>query len=257
MKELLTNYGKISAIFWDIPPAGRDPSINEYVRSLQPGILINDRGYDKGDYSTPERCVPEGAFQRRTEACQSVGAESWGYRSNEDYFTSAHLVDSIDKILSKGGNYLINVGPDEKGRIPEEAALRLKRIGRFYRSARESYLGCRTLKGTRFPMTASEDALYVHLPAGFPQTGVNLRPLQELPWDACILGREEKLYAEVVKMPSEFFHSPEILPHLHIGGLPSEEMGGYPMILRLRFQNLEKICDQLETSSSEWKGRIL
>ncbi|MBB6733470.1 hypothetical protein [Cohnella zeiphila] len=54
-------YGKIYQFFWDVNVAGRrDPSLNEMLRKLQPGILINDRGPSPGDYSTPERVVPEG-----------------------------------------------------------------------------------------------------------------------------------------------------------------------------------------------------
>ena len=56
--ELLTGYGKIYTLFWDIPPHIVDESLNAYARSLQPDILINDRGWDKGDFSTPEREVP-------------------------------------------------------------------------------------------------------------------------------------------------------------------------------------------------------
>ena len=73
MSELLVNYGKIDALFWDIPPYNKDASINELVRNLQPDILINDRGYSEGDYSTPERSVPEGSqFTRFTESGQSI-----------------------------------------------------------------------------------------------------------------------------------------------------------------------------------------
>jgi len=53
--ELLTNYGKIYTLFWDIPPRVEDRSFNELVRKLQPGIYINNRGFDEGDFSTPER----------------------------------------------------------------------------------------------------------------------------------------------------------------------------------------------------------
>ena len=112
IRELLTGYGKVDALFWDIPaPAEQyDPAINAYVRSLQPGILINDRGFSEGDYKTPERTVPIEPFSGLTEACQSVGASSWGYRAHEDYFSHAFLIRSIDRILQKSGNYLLNVG---------------------------------------------------------------------------------------------------------------------------------------------------
>ena len=74
--ELLTNYGPIYTFFWDIPPKIEDPSLNELVRKLQPGIYINNRGWDKGDFSTPEReyKAAEGQrFERMTEACNSLG----------------------------------------------------------------------------------------------------------------------------------------------------------------------------------------
>ena len=121
IRELLTNYGKIYTFFWDIPTNISDPSMNEFIRSLQPDILIDDRGWgDKGDFSTPERFVPDGhKFERMTEACQSVGEQSWGYCADEDYFTNRYLTASIDKIRAMDGSYLLNVGPMPDGRIPE------------------------------------------------------------------------------------------------------------------------------------------
>ncbi|MDF2723908.1 MAG: hypothetical protein K0Q59_3583, partial [Paenibacillus sp.] len=103
--ELLTGYGPIYQLFWDVNVAEYD----------------NNRGPGKGDYSTPERHVPDGsAFAAPTEACQSLGRESWGYRDGEDYYTNKFLMQSIDKIMAMGGNYLLNVGPKPDGTIPEE-----------------------------------------------------------------------------------------------------------------------------------------
>lgn len=133
IRELLTNYGPIYTFFWDIPPRYEDRSMNEFVRSLQPGILINDRGYDRGDFSTPEREVPDGnRFKTMTEACQSVGVQAWGYRSNEDYYSSRFLMSSIDKIMAMGGSYLLNVGPKADGSICEEAKKIVEKIGDWY-----------------------------------------------------------------------------------------------------------------------------
>ncbi|MBE6560993.1 MAG: glycoside hydrolase [Ruminococcaceae bacterium] len=133
IRELLTGYGEIYTLFWDIPPMIDDPSMNAFVRSLQPQILINDRGYDAGDFSTPERDLPkEGHFPRMTEACQSVGMQSWGYRRDEDYFTPRFLMYSIDRIMASGGSYLLNVGPKPDGTICPEAQASLRRIGEWY-----------------------------------------------------------------------------------------------------------------------------
>lgn len=134
--ELLTNYGDIYTLFWDIPPHIEDKSINELVRTLQPDILINNRGFDAGDFATPERTVPDGdRFPTMTEACQSVGEHSWGYRAEEDYFSSRHLMASIDKIMAMGGSYLLNVGPTAEGMIPAQSEKLLRRIGRWYSRA--------------------------------------------------------------------------------------------------------------------------
>lgn len=132
--ELLTNYGNIYTLFWDIPPQIEDPSLNELARSLQPNILINDRGWSKGDFSTPERELPTGErFEKPTEACQSVGEQSWGYREQEDYYSVRFLLTSIDRIMSMGGSYLLNVGPKADGTIPEKAKKSINAVGNWYK----------------------------------------------------------------------------------------------------------------------------
>ena len=131
--ELLTNYGEIYTFFWDIPPHIEDKSINALVRELQPHILINNRGFDAGDFATPERSVPDGdRFPTMTEACQSVDENSWGYRAEADHFSARHLMESIDKIMAMGGSYLLNVGPMADGTIPKRSEQLLCRIGTWY-----------------------------------------------------------------------------------------------------------------------------
>ena len=81
--ELLTNYGEIVCFFWDIPTKTARPEMDELVRRLQPGIMVNNRGWGNectSDYSTPERSYAAGGSDgRHVEACDSVGAQSWGY----------------------------------------------------------------------------------------------------------------------------------------------------------------------------------
>ena len=252
MRELLTGYGEIAALFWDIPPKGHDPSINAYVRSLQPGILINDRGYDKGDYSTPERQVPKGAFSRYTEACQSVGAESWGYRRDEDYFTPAHLADSLDSILARGGNYLLNVGPDGKGHIPPRAQDTVRRVGRFFRRAKESYAGCRTVPGELL-LTQRGRALYVHLPTNYNKSGFSL-PVTVLPERVRVLGGRCTVQAELTRLPSAFRpEKPEIPLCLHVYDLPEHPM---PLVVKLEFADMEGVLAALAEAAPD-TDRIL
>lgn len=133
--ELLTEYGPIYTLFWDIPPQIADESINALVRRLQPNIYINDRGFGEGDFSTPEREFSDGGyrrFTRMTEACNSLGQHSWGYRANEDFYTKRHLLSAIDRYMALGASYLLNVGPDGEGVITAEYAQRLAAIGDWY-----------------------------------------------------------------------------------------------------------------------------
>ena len=178
--ELLTNYGEIYTFFWDIPPHIEDRSINALVRSLQPHILINNRGFDDGDFATPERTVPDGdRFPTMTEACQSVGEHSWGYRAEEDYFSARHLMQSVDKIMAMGGSYLLNVGPTADGTLPERSEQLLRRIGAWYNRTKialeDTAPAARryTLSGGIPHIAAEKDGVtYFHFHRGLNSTAV-------------------------------------------------------------------------------------
>lgn len=180
LTELLTGYGKIYTLFWDIPTNIEDKSMNEHVRSLQPDILINDRGWDKGDFSTPERSVPDGArFERMTEACQSVGEQAWGYRVDEDYFSVRYLTSSIDKIMAMGGSYLLNVGPNEFGEIPPRSREIIEKVGDWYYRVGETLenhnQSSKNLKlRGNIPFVATEKncKTYIHLYNGIPSSAI-------------------------------------------------------------------------------------
>ena len=127
IKELCTNYGEINGFWWDMNVLGyKDTSINELIRRYQPNAVINNRGFDDGDFGTPEldyntEAVSYNKFYKPTEACQSVGMESWGYKIDEDYYTDRHIIKSIDSYLARDANYLLNVGPTAEGVIPQKA----------------------------------------------------------------------------------------------------------------------------------------
>ena len=247
MQELLTGYGPIDALFWDIPPVSRDESMNTFVRSLQPNILINDRGYSKGDYSTPERHVPEGqAFPHLTEACQSVSLLSWGYRAEDDLYSALFLMQSIDSILSRGGNYLLNVGPDAQGHIPEAVQQKLLRIGDWYNHVRECYLHARpvSIPGISYRMTARDNYLYIHLDAVPVSSGISLRPITELPTSAVVLNTMEPLRAAVEYMPYDFVPGQAEERFLHINRIPVDALTGEVIILRLEFSDLDRLLGE-------------
>ena len=137
--ELLTNYGPDTpaVIWWDTPidmtPA-RAARINDVVQKLRPGLIQNNRlgGGFAGDTETPEQYVPPQGYPGRDwETCMTIN-DTWGYKSNDTNFKSTKtLLLNLINIASKGGNYLLNVGPDATGVIPQPELDRLFAIGQW------------------------------------------------------------------------------------------------------------------------------
>ena len=254
IRELLTGYGKVDALFWDIPSKNYDPSVNALVRELQPHIYINDRGYSEGDYSTPERDVPNGRFARLTEACQSVGQQSWGYRDGEDYFSHRFLMECMDSMLSRGGNYLLNVGPKADGDMPKEGIATIERLGGWYRRVSESFrdVDYFVFEKQPYSMTLREGTLYIHLPINAQCSGLTLRPIDLLPKSATLLNTGAELPFAVEYLPSYFsFESiDERREFLHVQGLPVNELTDEVMVLRLEFEDAKKLREIIETATA-------
>ncbi len=240
IRELLTNYGKIYTFFWDIPTNISDPLMNEFIRSLQPDILIDDRGWgDKGDFSTPERFVPDGhKFERMTEACQSVGEQSWGYCADEDYFTNRYLTASIDKIRAMDGSYLLNVGPMPDGRIPERSAEIVRRVGKWYNSVKEAFdAEPYLLENRALVCTKRGSTLYVHIPDGLNARGLTLKPIDVLPKSVTLLNDGRSLKYSITTRPEDKgWSAPDNILRrqtLHIFDIPADEFADETMVLRI------------------------
>ena len=248
--ELLTNYGKIYAIFWDIPPVRRDKSVNELVRKLQPHILINDRGYDEGDYSTPERDDTASNFSRLCEACQSVGYQSWGYRENEDYFTSQSLISSVSKILIKGGNYLLNVGPNSLGEIPERSANIFRDVGTWYKKIYNSIVDTKYIKSGDFEYTVKGNSLFLHLPAAFGCSGAVLKPITIAPEKLIFLNGEEKIEGKIEYTPVDY-NGKDNTPHLHLYNIPAEKYIKENMVIQMDFNNIDDVLNLLNNKTEK------
>ncbi|BDI28538.1 alpha-L-fucosidase [Capsulimonas corticalis] len=146
VKELLTKYGPIS-VFWfdtdtDMTPERAAPFVESL--KLQPNIIYNNRlgGGFSGDTETPEQHVPATGFKDRDwESCMTINT-TWGYRSDDFNFKSTEeLTHNLIDIASKGGNYLLNVGPDAQGVIPAPEVERLKQMGAWLKTNGESIYG--------------------------------------------------------------------------------------------------------------------
>ncbi|HET9571675.1 MAG TPA: alpha-L-fucosidase [Bacteroidales bacterium] len=136
VKEILTNYGEISVLWWDTPTNMTDEAALKLqaVLKLQPKIITNDRlkrPNFPGDTKTPEQKIPSQAELDGMdwETCMTMNG-TWGFRTSDHNWKSTEtLIRNLCDIASKGGNYLLNIGPKPDGTFPQESIDRLKEIG--------------------------------------------------------------------------------------------------------------------------------
>jgi alpha-L-fucosidase len=136
VKEILSNYGPIAIIWWDTPVDMNKQRAEMFLPllKLQPGIIQNNRlggGY-RGDTETPEQRIPATGYPDRDwETCMTIN-DTWGYKSYDHNWKSTEkLLRNLIDIVSKGGNYLLNVGPTSAGEIPQESVKRLEEMGQW------------------------------------------------------------------------------------------------------------------------------
>jgi alpha-L-fucosidase len=168
--ELLTYYGKIDLIWFDFSygnlrgEAWRATELVEKVRRLQPHILIDNRlgasgegnrafgtqnpAVYAGDFACPEQIIPPEGFVDDAgrpvpwEACLTLN-KNWGYcAADRDYKSPRQVVRALVECVSKGGNMLLNVGPNAKGEIPAESERILTEVGAWLRQNGASLYGC-------------------------------------------------------------------------------------------------------------------
>ena len=241
--ELLSNYGEIVCFFWDIPTNIDLPEMDALVRRLQPGIMVNDRGWGNKatcDYSTPERDYEWDLVNgRHIESCDSVGVQSWGYRADEDYHTHGYLTRNIDRYLSTGANFLLNVGPKADGTIPDEVRAIMVGVGKWYGKVSDSFRNVKTLTDLKLAIapnavvTRRDDTLFVHFPTGLDATGLDLRPLTVMPERATLLNTGKALNARVEFMPWNAGRFDR--ETLHVWGIPADDLANECVVIRLDF----------------------
>lgn len=194
LKELLTGYGPIGLLWFDGQWENtwtyeRGADLYHYVRGLQPNLIVNNRvGTEQplqgrqtrmGDYKTPEQTIPANGLGPGVawETCMTMN-NTWGFKQNDqDWKSTTTLVRNLIDCASKGGNYLLNVGPTGEGLIPAASIERLKQMGEW--------------------MRANGVAVY----------GTDAGPFaRPLPWGRCttrISGRTTTLYLHVFDWPND------------------------------------------------------
>jgi alpha-L-fucosidase len=199
LAELVANYGPLGVLWFDgewvldwTEPKGKD--LYAYVRGLQPTIIINNRvgkgrkgmeGLSKGDeyagdFGTPEQQVPPSGLPGVDwETCMTMN-DTWGYKSyDQNWKSTEELIHTLVDVASKGGNFLLNVGPTSEGLIPQASVERLQEMGKWMAINSESIYGT-----TASPIgrpewgrcTAKPGKLYLHV-FNWPTDGKLVVPL--------------------------------------------------------------------------------
>ncbi|MBK8880868.1 MAG: alpha-L-fucosidase [Bacteroidales bacterium] len=181
LSELLTRYGKIDLLWFD---AVEWPDVKEmhteqiyaWIRTLQPGIVINDRwdyGGGKaeiGDYITPETFIPEKAPDTWWESCLQWGS-SWGYSPNpRSIKTDFWVMENLVKARAMGGNILLNIGPAPDGTMQPEFYERTAELAKWMTHSKKSLIGADPLKSwkeiSNVPVTRKDNDWYLHILPG-------------------------------------------------------------------------------------------
>ncbi|WP_025295193.1 alpha-L-fucosidase [Sphingomonas sanxanigenens] len=134
IRELLTHYGKIDILWYDVdwpltPDQWRAGDMNRMVFELQPDIIVNNRNGLDGDFSTPEHRVA--AAERAWETCETMNL-GWGYqRSDDEWKSTRRIVNDLTLCVQQGGNFLLNIGPQADGTVPQASVETLERVGNW------------------------------------------------------------------------------------------------------------------------------
>jgi alpha-L-fucosidase len=148
VRELLGGeYGRVAILWgdgdWEHGMAEhRSDAIVAMARTLQSGILVNNRWAQPGDYATPENTIPDTGLGRPWETCMTLN-DSWGYARDDDNFKTASTVTRmLVDCVSKDGNFLLNVGPTGRGTIDGRTLGVLREVGKWMHTYGESIRGC-------------------------------------------------------------------------------------------------------------------
>jgi alpha-L-fucosidase len=174
VRELLTQYGPIGMIWFDTPKrmtTDQSRFLANLVHELQPECLVNGRiGNDVGDYAeTRDNVIPDEMVEMDWEVPATIN-HTWGFKHyDEDWKSEEDLIRKLVDIVSKNGNYLLNVGPTAEGVIPQPSVERLEAMGRWLERNGESVYGTKAgpLQGLGWARTTASrrdpSTVYLHV----------------------------------------------------------------------------------------------
>lgn len=181
VEELMHNYGKVDILWYDggwLAHKGSDADaawfwepqkLNALVRKLQPTVLINPRSGMDGNFVCNEggAAVKGPILNRPWEKCLTLNKNSWGFNFKSNTMSPAEVVTMLVNTVDRGGNLLLNVGPDANGVIPLDQVEILEKVGRWMATNGESIYG--TVPGPFEPVdnlygsVQKGSKIYIHL----------------------------------------------------------------------------------------------
>jgi alpha-L-fucosidase len=181
VEELLTCYGRIDLLWFD--GGEHDNEIRDRARELQPHLVINSRSCD-GDFDCTECTLPGERFEGWFEtphcwqhsdliAPSGSNVDFWGYLKEEQYKPTAWMLESLVRLRTWGGNFLVNVGPRADGTLPEVVYERLRETGAWMAHSRASVIGTEPgpfPERCNVPVTRRGTTWYLHALPGFKDT---------------------------------------------------------------------------------------
>ncbi|MEQ8336017.1 MAG: alpha-L-fucosidase [Cyclobacteriaceae bacterium] len=227
VKELLTNYGDIGVVWFDgdwIPDYTTEMGKEMYdmILEMQPNTIVNNRvdkgrmgmeGMNKegnfaGDFGTPEQEIPDTGIDEDWESCMTMN-RSWGYKPSDNRWKSSEqLIQNLVDIVSKGGNFLLNIGPDPVGLFPPESVERLADIGDWMDVNSEAIYAAKAspfAKPEWGRYTAKDGVIYAHV-FDWPEDGKLVINPEIKARNVSLLanpGRKLKSNKSIVQLPEE------------------------------------------------------
>lgn len=150
---------------------GDGQKLYKYLRTIKHDLIINNRvgkrHIDDGDFGTPEQEIPANGMDADWESCMTIN-DHWGYRSTDyNWKSTKTLITNLVDIASKGGNYLLNIGPTGEGIVPQGSVDRLQEMGTWLStygdSIYDTMASCYSQSVSWGRFTTKDGKLYIHV----------------------------------------------------------------------------------------------